>query len=183
MANLNQIEQKFKDVLTKFDDELRTIRTGKAHASMVDGVFVDSYGAKTPISHVASISTPDAKSIIVKPWDKSLVPAIEQAIQKANLGIQPISEKDQIRLSLPPLTEERRKDLTKVVGKKMEEARIAVRQARDDFRKETQQELSENKISENQKFSDFKRLDAVVEETNKKIAEIAEKKEKEIMTI
>ena len=183
MANLNQVEQKFKDTLTKFNDELLTIRTGKAHASMVEDIVVDSYGSKTPISHVASISTPDAKSIIVKPWDKSLMSAVEQAIQRANLGMQPISEKDQIRLSLPPLTEERRKDLTKVMGKKMEEARIAVRQARDDFRKETQKEEQEGKISENQKFGDFKKLDAVVEETNKKIAEMAEKKEKEIMTV
>ena len=183
MANLNQVEQKFKDILTKFEDELRTIRTSKAHVSMVEGVFVDSYGAKTPLSHVSSISTPDAKSIVVKPWDKSLMPAIEQAIQKANLGIQPISEKDQIRLSLPPLTEERRKELTKVVGKKMEEVRIVVRKIRDDERRDIQQSEQEGVISESQKYVDQKKLDEVVEETNKKIAETAEKKEKEILTV
>lgn len=183
MGNLNLVEQKLKGVVLRFEEELRIIRTGKAHTSIVESVLVESYGTKTPISHISSISTPDAKSIVIKPWDKKLMPAIEQAIQRANLGIQPISEKDQIRLSLPPLTEERRKELTKVVGKKMEEARIVVRQARDDFRKETQKELEEEKISENQKFSDFKKLDSLVEETNKKIAEIAEKKEKEILTV
>ena len=150
---------------------------------MVEDILIESYSEKTPISHIASIATPDAKSIIIRPWDKSLMPVIEAAIQKSNLGIQPISDKDQIRLTLSPLSEERRKELTKVVGKKMEEARIMVRQARDDFRKETQHEEQEGKISENQKFSDFKQLDAIVEETNKKIAEIAGKKEKEIMTV
>src|SRR3989344_322307 len=183
MANLNQTEQKLKNAVLKLEEDLRGIRTGKSHASMVEDIFVESYGEKVPISHVASIATPDAKSIIIKPWDKSLMPAIESAIQKSNLGIQPISDKDQIRLSLPSLTEERRIDLTKVIGKKMEEARISVRQARDDFRKETQREEQEGKISENQKFSDFKHLDSLVEETNKKIAEIAEKKEKEILTV
>lgn len=183
MANFNITEQKLKDTVLRFEEELRSIRTGKAHASMVEDIVVELYGSKTSLSHVSSISTPDAKSIVVKPWDKSLMPAIEQAIQRANLGIQPISEKDQIRLSLPPLTEERRKELTKVVGKKMEETRISVRQIRDDIRKEIQHEEQDGKISENQKFSDFKKTDSLVEETNKKIAEIAEKKEKEILTV
>lgn len=181
--NLDHNEQKFKNIVLRFEDDLRNIRTGKAHASMVENVLVESYGTKTPISHVSSISTPDAKSIVIKPWDKNLMPAIEQAIQRANLGIQPISEKDQIRLVLPPLTEERRRELTKVVGKKMEEARITVRQLRDDIRKEIQLEEQEGKISENQKFGEMKKLDSIVEETNKKIAEIAGKKEKEILTV
>lgn len=181
--NLNHNEQKLSDIVSKFEEDLRSIRTDKAHASMVDGVLVESYGTKTPLSHVSSISTPDARSIIVKPWDKNLMPAIEQAIQRANLGIQPISEKDQIRLSLPPLTEERRKELTKVVGKKMEEARIVVRQLRDDIRKEVQREEQDGKISENQKFSENKMLDEIIEKINKKIAEIADKKEKEILTV
>ncbi|MEK7559853.1 MAG: ribosome recycling factor [Patescibacteria group bacterium] len=183
MANIDRIVEKLKDITLKFEDELRSIRTGKAHASMVEDVLVESYSGKTPLSHIASLSTPDARSILIKPWDKSLLPAIESALKKANLGIQPISDKDQVRLSLPPLTEERRRELTKIIGKKLEDARITVRQARDDFRKDTQKEEQNGKISENQKFSDFKRLDSLVEETNKKIAELAEKKEKEIMTV
>lgn len=183
MANLAQTEQRLKKVVLKFEEDLQSIRTGKAHVSMIENILVESYGIKTPISHVASISTPDAKSIIVKPWDKNLMPTIEVAIQKANLGVQPISDKDQIRLSLPPLTEERRKELTKVVGKKMEEARISARQIRDEFRKEIQHGEQEGKISENQKFSENKKMEAIVEEVNRKIAEIADKKEKEILTI
>lgn len=183
MADLIRTEQKLKEVLLKFEDDLRGIRVAYAHASMVENILVESYGTKTPLSHVASIATPDAKSIVIKPWDKNLMPTIEQAIQKANLGIQPVSDKDQIRLSLPPLTEERRKELAKVVGKKMEEARIVVRQIRDDFRKEVQREEQDGKISENQKFSEIKKWETIVEETNKKIAEITEKKEKEILTV
>lgn len=183
MADLTKTEQKLKETILKLEDEFQSIRVGKAHVSMVEDILIESYGAKTSISHIASISTPDAKNIIIKPWDKNLMPSIEQAIQKANLGIQPISDKDQIRLSLPLLTEERRQALTKVVGKKMEEARIAVRQARDEFRKEIQREEQEGKISENQKFSETKKLEAIVEKINKKIVEIADQKEKEIMTV
>lgn len=183
MADLIETEQELKEVVLKFEDDLRTIRTGRAHASMVENVLVESYGAKTPISHIASISTSDAKSITIKPWDKNLMPALEQAIQKANLGIQPISDKDQIRLTLPPLTEERRKELTKMVGKKKEESRIAVRKIRDDIRKEIQREAEEGEISENQQFSEIKKLETMVEEINKKIAEVAEKKENEILTV
>ena len=118
MANIIQTKKVLQEAVSKLEEDLRGIRTGKSHASMVEDILVESYGEKTSISHVASIATPDAKSIIIKPWDKSLMPAIEFAIQKSNLGIQPVSDKDQIRLSLLPLTEERRKELTKVVGKK-----------------------------------------------------------------
>jgi len=145
--------------------------------------LVDSYGSKVPISHMASISTPDAKSILIKPWDKSLMPQIESAIQKSNLGVQPISDKDQVRLSLPPLTEERRKDLTKVVGKKMEEARIAVRQAREELWRDIQQEERDKVISENQKFEEKEEMEKIISKINDQIAEIADKKEKEILTI
>lgn len=180
---MEDLENNLKDIILKFEEELKNLRVGKAHSSMVENVLVNSYGSKSLLSHVSSISVPDAKSIIIKPWDKTLMPAIEQAIQKANLGIQPISDKDQIRISLPPLTEERRKELSKVVGKKMEETRITVRKLRDDVRKNIQLLEQNRELSENQKFSDFKRIDTLIEEINQKIAEIAGKKEKEIMTI
>ena len=147
MANFKKAQEKLDEIIKRFQNDLTGIRTGKAHISMVEGILVDSYGSKVPISHMASISTPDAKSILIKPWDKSLMPQIESAIQKSNLGVQPISDKDQVRLSLPPLTEERRKDLTKVVGKKMEEARIAVRQAREELWRDIQQEERDKVIS------------------------------------
>ncbi len=165
---MEDLENNLKDIILKFEEELKNLRVGKAHSSMVENVLVNSYGSKSLLSHVSSISVPDAKSIIIKPWDKTLMPAIEQAIQKANLGIQPISDKDQIRISLPPLTEERRKELSKVVGKKMEETRITVRKLRDDVRKNIQLLEQNRELSENQKFSDFKRIDTLIEEINQK---------------
>ena len=183
MANFKKAQEKLDEIIKRFQNDLTGIRTGKAHISMVEGILVDSYGSKVPISHVASISTPDAKSILIKPWDKSLMPQIESAIQKSNLGVQPISDKDQVRLSLPPLTEERRKDLTKVVGKKMEEARIAVRQAREELWRDIQQEERDKVISENQKFEEKEEMEKIISKINDQIAEIADKKEKEILTI
>lgn len=183
MANVKKAQEKLEEIVKRFQNDLLGIRTGKAHISMVEGVLVDSYGSKVPLSHVSSISTPDAKSILIKPWDKSIMPQIESAIQKSNLGIQPISEKDQIRLSLPPLTEERRLDLTKVVGKKMEEARIAVRQQREELWRDIQQEERDKIISENQKFEQKEEMEKMVGKINDQIAELAEKKEKEILTV
>jgi len=183
MANFKKAQEKLDEIIKRFQNDLTGIRTGKAHISMVEGILVDSYGSKVPISHMASISTPDAKSILIKPWDKSLMPQIESAIQKSNLGVQPISDKDQVRLSLPPLTEERRKDLTKVVGKKMEEARIAVRQAREELWRDIQQEERDKVISENQKFEEKEEMEKIISKINDQIAEIADKKEKEILTI
>src|SRR3989344_9536640 len=133
MADFQKLEQKLKEVAARFEESLKAIRTGRAHASMLDAVLVESYGTKMPLEHVATVSTPDARTIIVKPWDKSTIPAIEQGIQRSNLGIQPVSETDQIRLTIPALTEERRKEMAKMVGKKMEEERISVRQERDEI--------------------------------------------------
>ncbi len=183
MANFHIVEEKFKEIFSRFEENLKAIRTGRAHASMLDAVFVESYGAKVPLEHVATVSTPDARTIIVKPWDKSTIPAIEQGIQRSNIGIQPISEKDQIRLSIPTLTEERRKEMTKMVGKKMEEARIAVRKERDDLWKQIQTEERDKTISENQKFQEKEKMERMVEDINKKIADVSAKKEKELMEI
>ena len=183
MADFQKLEQKFKDAVSRFEESLKSIRTGRAHASMLDAVFVESYGSKVPLSHVATISTPDARTLIVKPWDKSVIPAIEQGIARSNLGVQPVADKDQVRISIPSLTEERRVEMTKMVGKKMEEARIAVRQARDEFWKEIQEAERAKEISENEKFSDKEKMERIVEDTNKKIAALAEKKEKELMEI
>ncbi len=183
MTDIKTIESKLRETVLKFEEELKNIRTGRAHTGMVENLTIEVYGAHMPLSHIAALSTPDAKSIIIKPWDKTNLPAIEQAIQKSNLGLQPISDKDQIRLSIPLLTEERRKEMVKIVGKKMEEARIAVRVLRDEVWKKIQEDEHEGIISENEKFSDKEKMEKIVAEINKKIAKTADKKEKELMEI
>ncbi len=183
MIDFTKEEKELNTIIERFERNLKELRTGRAHISMVENIEVEIYGAKTPLVHVAAISTPDPRSIVIKPWDKSTMQAIEQALAKANLGANPIAEKDQIRLSIQPPTEERRRELVKILGKKAEDTRIAIRKFRDDIWKTIQEEEKERKISEDQKFSQKEKMEKVIENANKKIAYISAKKEKEIMEV
>jgi len=183
MIDFAKEENKLKDIVKHLEEELKELRTGRAHIGMVENIMVDAYGNKSPLVQMASLATPDPRTILIKPWDKSLMPAIEQALAKSNIGANPIAEKEQIRMVMPPPTEERRRDLVKILGKKLEEARITIRQNRDDIWKTIQEEAREGIISEDQKFSQKEKMEQTVEAINKAIAEIADKKEKEIMEI
>lgn len=183
MINFGQEEKEFKNIVSWFEEELKKIRTGRATASILEGITVESYGTLMPLAQVAALSSADPKSVVVRPWDKNLLPAVEQALGKANLGLSIISETNQVRAVFPALTEERRKEYVKMVGKKTEEARVSVRSRRDNIWKTIQEEERAKLVSENQKYSQKERMEKIVEKTNKKIAELAAKKEKEIMTI
>jgi ribosome recycling factor len=183
MIDFNKEEKNLADTVSQFEGDLKNLRVGRAHISLVEDIMVESYGAKSPISHVASLSSPDQKSILISPWDKSLLPAIASAIEKSGLGVAPVADQDQIRLSFPSMTEERRKETIKVLNKKTEETRILVRKLRDDIWSTIQEDHKEKNISEDQKFSQKEKMEKLVEGINKKIAETAEKKEKEIMEV
>ena len=183
MIDFAKEEKELKSILNFFTEDLKQVRTGKASSSLVENILVDSYGTPTPLQHVAAISTPDARSIIVKPWDKSTLPDIESAIRKESLGLGMIAESEQVRLTIPPLTEDRRKEFVKVIGKKMEEAKITVRKKRDDIRKTILDEERAKLISEDKKFSQNEKMEKVIEEAIKQIEALAEKKEKEVMEI
>jgi len=183
MIDFAKEEKTFDDIIAKFESDLVNFRVGRIHISLVENIMVDSYGAKVSLSHVASLSSPDPRSIIVKPWDKTLLPAVQRALEMANLGAAIFAEKDQVRFSFSSLTEEKRKESVKNLGKKTEETRISVRIARDDIWKTIQEEHKSNAISENQKFSQKQKMEKIVEQINEKIAGLAEKKEKEIMEV
>ena len=183
MINFIEEEKEFKKILDHFIEELKAIRTGRAHSSLVENITVDSYGSQMPLSHVSAISTPDPKCIVVKPWDKSMLPSIESALQKSNLGFSIIAESGQVRLTLPPMNEERRKEFVKLVGKKMEDAKISLRKRRDDIRKTILDEERAKTISEDQKFSQNEKMEKMTEEFNKKIEDVSAKKEKELMEV
>ena len=183
MIDFIKEEKEFKNIVSRFEEELKKIRTGRASASVLEGIVVESYGTRVPLTQVAALSAADPKSVVVRPWDKTLLPAVEQALAKANLGLSVISETDQVRAIFPALTEERRKEFAKIIGKKAEETRVSVRSRRDEIWKTIQEEERAKIISENQKFSQKEKMEKMVSEINKKIAELAEKKEKEIMTI
>lgn len=183
MIDFSKEEKEFKNIISRFEEELKKIRTGRATSAVLEGIIIESYGIQTSLAHVVALSSPDPKSVVIRPWDKNLLPAIEQALARANLGLSIISETDQVRAVFPALTEERRKEFAKIVGKKAEESRISVRKRRDKIWKTIQEEERAKIISETQKFSQKERMEKMAEETNKKIVELAEKKEKELMEL
>lgn len=183
MIDFGKEEKEFKNIVLGLENEIKKIRAGRASAAVLESILVESYGTMTPVAHVAVLSVPDPKSILVRPWDKSLLPAVEQALEKANLGVSIISERDQVRVIFPALTEERRKEFAKVIGKLAEESRISARRRRDEIWKTIQEEERAKLISENQKYAQKEKMEKMVEEANAKIGELAEKKEKEIMSV
>lgn len=178
-----QDPEKFEHLLEHFKHELSTLRIGRATTALVDGITVDSYGSKMPISHIASINIPDARTISIQPWDKSNLASIEKAIQSSNIGLNPINDGNVIRLNIPQMTEERRKEMVKVVGQLAEKARIGVRNVREEILKDLKRQEDENILTSDDVDSEKKQLQEVVDKYNEKIKEAASAKEKEIMTI
>ncbi len=164
------------------ESELTKIRAGKASAGMLDGIFVDYYGSSTALSQVSSINTPDARTLIVQPWEKSLLVPIEKAIQNANIGINPQNDGIVIRLVVPPLTEERRKDLVKKVKEEAERGRITIRNIRKDANEKIKKLKGENTSDDEIKTGEAevqKLTDAYIIKVDKH----AEIKEKDVMTV
>ena len=163
--------------------DLSTIRTGRANPALLDRIMVEAYGGQSPINQVASISVPDPRLLVIQPWDKSVIPSIERAIQKSDIGITPSSDGVVIRLALPPLNEERRKQLVKQVHTFVEDAKVSLRNIRRDAMSTCKDLLSEKMISED----DERRAESQVTDLTKKFSEEAEKigktKEHEVMEV
>jgi len=172
-----------ENAIEHFKNEAGKIRTGRANPSLVEDLLVDYYGARTPLKQIASINTPEARLIVIQPWDRGALAPIESAIRESDLNINPTNDGILIRIAIPMLTEERRKEMVKMLNQKAEEARIAVRSVREEAWKEIQKSESEGKMSEDDKFKGKDKLQEVVDEYNKKIEEVRTKKEGEIMTI
>lgn len=164
-------------------EELKKIRTGKAQVSMLDSVKVNYYGSLSPLSQVASVSCPDAKSFLIAPWETSILKDIESALIKSDLGMAPMNDGKVIRLKVPDLTEERRKDLAKQVKKVAEESRVAIRMARRDANEAVKKALKDKAISEDESKKSETDIQKMTDDFIKKIDQIADEKEKSIMTI
>jgi ribosome recycling factor len=164
------------------DNELGKIRAGKASPSMLDGIMVDYYGTATPLSQVGSVNTPDAKTIVVQPWEKSLLSAIEKAIMEANLGVNPQNDGVIIRINVPPLTEERRRDLAKKAKGEAESGKIAIRNIRKDIN-ERIRKLKTEGVSEDEMKTGEGEVQKLVDSYIVKIDTLTEAKEKDIMTV
>lgn len=166
-----------------FKNEVARVRTGRASVALLDGIKVDYYGTQMPINQMATITVQDARLIVIQPWDVSAIGAIEKAIQRSELGLNPVNDGKIIRISVPPLTEERRKELVKKVRKMAEEARVAIRNIRRDVLDDFKDLKKEGEISEDDFYRAQDQLQKITDEYIGKIEKILEQKEKEIMTI
>jgi ribosome recycling factor len=176
-------QDKMEKALLALQNELKKVRTGKAQVSMLDNIKVNYYGQATPLNQVAAISTPDAKSFLISPWEASILKEIESSIIKSDIGMTPMNDGKVIRLKVPDLTEERRKDLVKQTKKMVEDARVAIRMARRDANEEVKKALKDKLISEDENKKSETEIQKLTDDYIKKVDAIADEKEKSIMTI
>ena len=175
-------KEKMSDAVEFLEEDLKTYRAGKANQLILNGVHVDYYGTPTPVSQVASVTTPDAKTIMIQPWEKKMIPLIEKAIMDANIGLTPQNNGESIRCNIPPLTEERRKELIKKAKAAGENAKVVVRNARRDaieLLKKAQKEGMPEDMQKDYEQNVQKETDSFT----KKIDELVSAKEKDIMTV
>jgi len=180
MFSFTQFQERSKSIEEWLAKELSGVRTGKASPALLDNVTVDSYGSKMPIAHVAAISTEDARTLRISPWDKGQVKSIETAIAAANLGISTVPDASGIRVIFPELSTERRVLLGKIVGEKLEEARISIRKAREETLDILNAKEKAKEISEDEKFKTKEELQKKTDEVMKKLEEQIERKKKEL---
>lgn len=179
----NNVEQKMGKSIEAFKGNLAKIRTGRAHTGLLEHIQVDYYGNPTPISQVANLGLADARTITVTPWEKPMVAAVEKAIRESDLGLNPATQGNVIRVPMPPLTEERRKELAKVVKSEGEDAKVAIRNARRDANEQLKKLAKDKDISED---DERRSQDEVQKLTDKFVAEVdklVQEKEKEILTV
>jgi ribosome recycling factor len=178
---LRETEEKMKKAIDAVIREFSEIRTGRAHPSLVEGIRIDYYGQSTLLKQLASISIPDARLIVIQPWDPSIIQEIEKAILKSNLGITPSNDGKIIRLSIPPLSKERREELIKVVKKMAEDGRISLRTIRHEAIEETRRLQKESKITEDERYRTQDEIQKIIDKYTQKIDQILKEKEKELM--
>ena len=174
--------ERMEKAIEHLDNELIRIRAGKANIHILDGVMVDYYGTPTPLNQVSNISTPDAKTIMIQPWEKTMIGPIEKALMNSNVGITPSNNGEVIRLAIPQLTEERRRDLVKQVKNEGENARVSVRNSRRDANDEYKQ-MQKDGLSEDEAKTAEQMIQKLTDEFSEKVDKIVGSKEEDIMTI
>lgn len=179
---LNQKKADFEKVLYFYKSDIATIRTGRANPSMVEDIEVDYYNQKFRIKELASINTPEPRMVVIQPWDKGSMEAISGAIRKSDLGLNPVADSNVIRLNIPSLTEERRKEFIKLLKQKSEESRIKIRRVREEIWDRVQRMEKDREIREDEKFKAKEDLQKLTDEYNEKIKDLEKKKEGELMS-
>lgn len=180
---LKEAESRMRSAISVLEHDLSGIRTGRANPGLVEKIHVEYYGAETPLMQLASISVPEARSLLIKPFDKSTLKSIEKAILASELGLTPNNDGQAIRLNLPPLTEERRRDLVKHVNHRLEETRVALRNVRRDTMKDLKEFETEKMISEDDRKRGEEELQKIVDKLIAEIEAIGRRKDQEIMEV
>ena len=183
MTDIKSCTQEFEKQVSHFRDELSRLRTGRANAALVENVPVEAYDTVTPLLQLASISIPDARTILISPWDASILKEIEKSIVLAQVGVQPANDGSAIRLSLPALTQENRKGLVKLLNERTEKARVAVRGIRDEAKESIISAHKKKELTDDDKFQQLKKLDEITRKYTDMLDAIRATKETEIMSI
>ncbi len=178
---IKDTDKRMDKAIAAFEKELSHVRTGRASASLLDGITVEYYGTVMPLNQVASISVPESRLITVQPWDNNILGDIEKAILASDLGLTPSNDGKIIRVSVPPLTEERRKELVKLVKKMAEDCRVAIRNIRRDAIEKLKKQKKDKEISEDEMYKLQDEVQKLTDDHIKKVEEVLKKKEKEIM--
>ena len=178
-----EAETRMKGAVQALEDDLAGIRTGRASPALVERLQVDYYGSPTPLVQLASIGVPEPRQLLIRPFDQASLPDIERAIQVSDLGLTPSNDGKNIRLNLPPLTEERRKELVKVVHNRVEEGRVSVRNVRRDLIRDLREFEDEKMISEDERIRGEEELQKITDRHIDEINEVGERKEKEILEV
>lgn len=181
--NISDFKGDFEKVMEFLKKDISGLRTGRASVAIVEDIMIEAYGTHQTLKSVASIMVADAKTLNIDPWDKSIMGAVEKGIRDSGLGINPVNDGRVIRVILPELTTERRRELTKVLSEKLEQARVSVRKVRQEARELIEAEEESKNISEDAKFKLFEDLEKMVKDYNEQIKTIGDKKEAEINTI
>jgi ribosome recycling factor len=176
-------EERMKKTILSLKDGFGSLRTGRASAALFDKIKVDYYGDKSPLNQVANISIPEARLIVIQPWDKALIGEIEKAIRSSELSLNPSNDGKVIRIAIPPLTEERRKELVKIAKNQAEQSRVAVRNIRRDGNDELKKQLKEGELTEDEERTAGEELQKLTDNYITRVNQVLEDKEKEIMEV
>jgi len=183
MDNQQETKKQLDSVLEWYQQELKGIRTGRVNPQIIEDLEISYYDQLTPIKQAANVSVSDARTIVISPWSKDSLIEIEKAIRESDLGINPINDGEIIRVTFPPLTEEKRKDIVKIVKQKTEEARVKIRKIREEKREQILAKKKNGEIGEDEAKREEKELQEMIDEYNRQIDEVYRKKEKEVLTV
>ncbi|MEA3361260.1 MAG: ribosome recycling factor [Thermodesulfobacteriota bacterium] len=178
---LSEMDQKNGKTIEALEKEFKKMRTGRASTSILDGIKVECYGTQMPLNQIASMSSPESRLLTIQPWDQSVIGDIEKSILKSGLGLTPMNDGKLVRISIPPLTEERRKDLAKMAKKMAEESKVGIRNHRRDANEVFKQLKNDSKISEDEMHKQQDKVQKITDEFIEKIDEMKKEKEKEIL--